>query len=70
MSQIDECQQQKHTQHIPSLKMECNKLYSWILKKIGHIHKNLKNKQTKKIIMNPRYLAGSKGEAEMEISKT
>ena len=35
-----ECQQEKHTQHAPSTKMECDCLYSWI-KKNGHTLENL-----------------------------
>ena len=35
MSNMGECQQQKHAQHAPSMKTECE----WL--KNGHIHKNL-----------------------------
>ena len=33
MSQMGECQQQKQTQHAPSMKMECDYLNGWIKKK-------------------------------------
>ena len=48
---MGEYQQQKHTQHAPSMKTECDYLYGWIKKrnvttsmdglKNGHILKNL-----------------------------
>ena len=31
---MGECQQQKHIQNAPFMKMECNYLYGWIKKKI------------------------------------
>ena len=39
MSQTGECRQQKHTQHAPSPKTECDYLYGWI--------KNTKQNKTK-----------------------
>ena len=39
MSSTGECKQQKHTQHSPSMKMECDYLNGWI--KNGHMRKNL-----------------------------
>ena len=39
MSKTGERRQQKHIQHAPSTKMECDHLYGWI--KNGHIRKNL-----------------------------
>ena len=39
MSLMGECQQQKHTQHAPSMKTELDYLYGW--NKKGHIHKIL-----------------------------
>ena len=36
---MGECWQQKHTQHSPSTKTECDYLSGWI--KNGHIRKNL-----------------------------
>ena len=44
MSNMGECRQQKHTQHAPSTKTECDYLNDWIKKKKkknGHICKNL-----------------------------
>ena len=40
---MGECRQQKHTQHAPSTKTECDYLNGWI-KKNGHIRKNLTQK--------------------------
>ena len=40
MSSMGECQQQRHTQHVPSMKTECDYLNGWI-KKTGHTGKNL-----------------------------
>ena len=39
MSQTSECRQQKHTQHAPSMKTECDYLYGW-LKKWSHMQKS------------------------------
>ena len=36
---MDECQQQKHIQHAPPTKTECDYLNGWI--KNGHIRKDL-----------------------------
>ena len=36
---MGECQQQKHTQHAPSMKTECDHFSGWINN--GHMHKNL-----------------------------
>ena len=44
MSYTVECRQQKHTQHAPSTKTECDYLNGWIKKKNGHIRKNLTQK--------------------------
>ena len=52
MIKAGECRQQKHTQHAPSAKTECDYLNDWI--KNGHIHKNL----TKTV--NPRDIAGER----------
>ena len=50
MSKAGECQQQKHTQHAPSTKMECDYLSGWIKKKS---HKNpTKNCEPKDIAGN------------------
>ena len=34
MSYMGECWQQKHTQHAPSMKMECDYLNGWIKKPV------------------------------------
>ena len=39
MSETGECQQQKHTQHSPSTKMECDYLCCWI-RKLSHMQKS------------------------------
>ena len=57
---MGECRQQKHTQHSPSVKTECDYLYGWIKK--SHIRKNLTQKT-----MNFRDRAGDRaGKAEEE----
>ena len=53
MSKTGECRQQKHTQHAPSTKTECDYLNGWI--KNGHIRKNLTQK-----VVNPRDIAGER----------
>ena len=40
MSEVGECQQQKHIQQAPPTKMECDYLTGWI-KKNSHMCKNL-----------------------------
>ena len=54
MSLTGECRQQKHTQHAPSTKTECDYLNGWT-KKTGHIRKNLTQK-----VVNPRDIAGER----------
>ena len=76
MSKTGERRQQKHTQHAPSTKTECDYLYGWIKKK----NKNKKQKTNKtktkkkpvtyaKIIspkmVNPKDIAGNAEEEEM-----
>ena len=51
MSQTGECRQQKHTQHAPSMKMECDYLNGWI--------KNHTQKSHPKMV-NPRDIAGER----------
>ena len=51
-SYTGECQQQKHTQHVPSTKTVCDYLYGWI-KKNGLIRKKISFE-----MVNPRDLAG------------
>ena len=57
MSWADESRQQKHTQHAPSTKTECDCLYGWLIKK-GHICKI-----TIKMV-NPRDIAENAEEEE------
>ena len=47
MSLTGECRQQKHAQHAPSTKMECDHLYVWINNKKHTQKKNKKQKKTK-----------------------
>ena len=62
---MGECQQQKHTQHAPSTKTECNYLYGWI-KKRSHMQNSppspqpqpSKQRKTEKKV-NPRAIAGN-----------
>ena len=49
------CRQQKHTQHVPSTKTECDYLCGWIIKQS---HKSK--------IVKPRDLAGNAEEEEEE----
>ena len=51
MSQTGECRQQKHTQHAPSTKTECDYLNGWI-KKRSHTQKSHPK------MVNPRDIAG------------
>ena len=48
MSLTGECRQQKHTQHAPSTKTECDYLNGWI-KKRSHTQKSHRKKKRKKI---------------------
>ena len=52
MYQTGECRQQKHAQHAPSTKMECDYLCGWT-KKNGHIRNNLAQ------MVKPRAIAGN-----------
>ena len=40
---MGECRKQKHTQHAPSTKTECDNLYGWIKKKKVTYEKKYKN---------------------------
>ena len=51
MSKTGECRQQKHTQHAPSMKTECDYLNGWI-KKRSHTQKSHPK------MVNPRDIAG------------
>ena len=51
MSWTGECRQQKHTQHAPSTKTECDYHNGWI-KKRSHTQKSLPK------VVNPRDIAG------------
>ena len=53
MSWTGECRQQKHTQHAPSTKTECDYLNGWI-KKRSHTQKSHPK------VVNPRYIAGER----------
>ena len=53
MSWTGECQQQKHTQHAPSTKTECDYLNGWI-KKQSHMQKSHPK------VVNPRDIAGER----------
>ena len=66
MSEMGECQQQKHTQRAPSTKTECDFLNGWIFKKkttttkTNHIRKNLTQNGEPQ-----RYIAGNAEEKEV-----
>ena len=53
MSYTGECRQQKHTQHAPSTKTECDYLNGWI-KKRSHTQKSHPK------VVNPRDIAGER----------
>ena len=53
MSWTGECRQQKHAQHAPSTKMECDYLNGWI-KKRSHMQKSHPK------VVNPRDIAGER----------
>ena len=53
MSWTGECRQQKHTQHAPSTKTECDYLNGWI-KKQSHTQKSHPK------VVNPRDIAGER----------
>ena len=53
MSETGECRQQKHTQHAPSTKTECDYLNGWI-KKRSHTQKSHPK------VVNPRDIAGER----------
>ena len=53
MSKTGECRQQKHTQHAPSTKTECDYLNGWI-KKRSHTQKSHPK------VVNPRDIAGER----------
>ena len=53
MSSTGECQQQKHTQHAPSTKTECDYLNGWI-KRRSHLQKSHSE------VVNPRDIAGER----------
>ena len=50
---MGECRQQKHTQHAPSTKTECDYLNGWI-KKRSHTQKSRPK------VVNPRDIAGER----------
>ena len=58
-----ECQQQKYTQHAPSMKMQCDSLYGWI-KKCSH------NAQISPKMVNPRDIAGNAAGSRVELVKS
>ena len=53
MSYTGECRQQKHTQHAPSTKTECDYFNGWI-KKRSHTQKSHPK------VVNPRDIAGER----------
>ena len=56
---MDECRQQKHTQHAPSMNMEYDYLYVWV--------KSWSHKQTSlQQLVDPRDLAGNAKEEGKE----
>ena len=59
MSWMDECQQQKHTPHIPSTKTECDYLYGCIKKRFTCAKISLN-------MVNSREIAGNTEEKEEE----
>ena len=59
MSEMGECQQYKHTQHAPSMKMECECLCGWIKKTVTYAELLPK-------MLNPRDIAGNAEEEEEE----
>ena len=60
---MGECQQQKHTQHEPSTKTECEYLYGWINKTVTCAKLSQKK-------VNPRDIAGNTEEEEAKVSHT
>ena len=59
MSKTGECQKQKHTQHSPSTKTECDYLSAWIKKTVTYTKISPK-------MVNPRDLAGEPNAEEEE----
>ena len=57
MSQTGECRQQKHTQHAPSTKTECDYLSGWIKKKKKKT--TVASARISPTMMNPRYRWGT-----------
>ena len=55
-SSMGECQQQKHTQHAPAMKTECDYLYGWI-KMVTYTKISPK-------MVNPRDITGNTEEEE------
>ena len=59
-SWMGECRQQKHTQHAPSTKMECDYLNGWI-KKWSHTQKSHPK------MVNPRDIAGERKQTNIHM---
>ena len=62
MSMTGECRQQKHTQHAPPTKTECDYLHDWIKKQVTYPKISLR-------MVNPRDWTGNTGEEEEEEEK-
>ena len=60
---MGECRQQKHTQHAPSTKTECDYLNGWI-KKRSHTQKSHPK------VVNPRDIAGERKKNKQNKKKT
>ena len=60
---MGECQQQKHTQHAPSTKTECDYLNGWI-KKQSHTQKSHPK------VVYPRDIAGERKKKKKKKKKT
>ena len=63
MSYTGECRQQKHTQHAPSTKTECDYLNGWI-RKWSHTQKSHPK------VVNPRDIAGERKQKTTTTKKT
>ena len=59
---MGECRQQKHTQHAPSTKMECDYLNGWI-KKRSH------SQESHPKVVNPRDIAGERKKKQQKTKK-
>ena len=62
MSETGECWQQKHIQHAPFMKTECDDRYDWIKKQVAYVEISPK-------MVNPRDIAGNAEEEECLTSK-